>query len=193
MLWKKCIFNSRYWISEHGDIITLAWRNGGVKLLKPQLNHKGYHRVRMCESKGVNKAKYIHRVVYETFFNDKWNPDLQINHIDGNKLNNHISNLEMVTNQENQDHAVKSGLKARGENFSKSKLKEKDIDHIFKLANNGVRNIDIAKTIGINSRTVSQILLFETWTHYSLKKGYKPMRKRKDTRINAKTKDRNLQ
>ena len=38
-------------------------------------------------------------------------PKEQINHIDGNKTNNHISNLEWVTNRENREHAIENGLK----------------------------------------------------------------------------------
>jgi hypothetical protein len=64
----------------------------------------GYFRIRL------NGKKYsIHRLIAETFIP---NPDNkpEVNHKDGNKLNNHISNLEWVTHSENTKHAFKMGL-----------------------------------------------------------------------------------
>jgi HNH endonuclease/NUMOD4 motif/NUMOD1 domain len=56
-----------------------------------------------------NVSYRIHRVVAQTFIENPENKE-QVNHIDGNKLNNAVSNLEWVTNQENQIHKVQMGL-----------------------------------------------------------------------------------
>ena len=70
--------------------------------------HRGYYRVRLC----IDRKKFsrnIHRLVADTWIP---NPDgkKEVNHIDGNKLNNCVTNLEWVTKQENMDHAVIQGL-----------------------------------------------------------------------------------
>ena len=55
-------------------------------------------------------TKYVHRVVADTFF-DGDHSKMDVNHIDGNKLNNHISNLEWCSRKDNIDHAFINGLK----------------------------------------------------------------------------------
>jgi hypothetical protein len=77
-------------------------------ILKPSLCKKGYLRVYL--SIGSKKhTKRIHRLIALTFVE---NPDKKetVNHIDCNKLNNHVSNLEWMTNQENMRHAFDNGM-----------------------------------------------------------------------------------
>ena len=88
---------------------------GGLKLapsaiLKPFIS-KGYERVNLSK-RGAVKHRFVHRLVAETFIPvpDSSEP-LQVNHIDGNKRNNSISNLEWVTARENTLHAFRTGLR----------------------------------------------------------------------------------
>lgn len=74
------------------------------KELKPMLTRKGYLKV---ELKG--KGHYIHRLVGLAFIPNKHDKP-QINHKDGNKLNNNVNNLEWVTGQENHTHKMLNGL-----------------------------------------------------------------------------------
>ena len=69
-----------------------------------KVNYNGYIRVVIN-----NKTYTLHRLVALTFLSNPNNKP-QINHIDGNKTNNNITNLEWVTNQENQIHKFKNGL-----------------------------------------------------------------------------------
>jgi len=98
-IFKKLKNYPNYSISNFGNIIN---DNNG-RLLKIRLSN-GYNRVRLYD-KNVGKNYFVHRLVAEYFLP---NPDNkpQINHIDGNKLNNHISNLEWNTHSENQLHRV---------------------------------------------------------------------------------------
>lgn len=78
------------------------------RILKTQKDSKGYHRLRIT----INRKKMsfkVHRIVAQAFIA---NPDNkpQVNHIDGNKDNNAVSNLEWATNKENAHHARESGL-----------------------------------------------------------------------------------
>ena len=109
-----------YEITREGDVINKRWGN---RKLKPQPNGKGYLRVNICGG-----HYFVHRLVAEKYVP---NPDNkpQVNHKDGNKLNNNADNLEWVTNQENRDHAVKNGLHPHGE-CSYAKLTTKDVDFI---------------------------------------------------------------
>ena len=99
-MWKDIKgYEGLYQINEIGEVI----RNN--KKLKVRVSKKGYGRVHLSKN---NKAKdfYIHRLVAETFMVNTENKP-QVNHIDGNKLNNLLSNLEWNTNSENQKHSFK--------------------------------------------------------------------------------------
>lgn len=77
-------------------------------ILKAGLNRKGYPRVYM--SVGSKKiTKTIHRIVAEAWI-ENVEDKKTVNHIDGNKLNNHVNNLEWMTNTENMRHAFKAGV-----------------------------------------------------------------------------------
>jgi hypothetical protein len=69
---------------------------------------KGYIRVSICRN-GVPYTKILHRLVANTFIENPENKR-EVNHIDGNKSNNHVSNLEWVTHAENMKHAKTTGL-----------------------------------------------------------------------------------
>lgn len=99
-----------YEIDEYGNV----YRNKNK--LKPQVHNKGYLRVYLSKNGKVSK-KYIHRLVAETFIPNPNNLP-QVNHIDGNKKNNNVNNLEWVTSKENIIHAFKTGLSVipKGEN-----------------------------------------------------------------------------
>lgn len=76
--------------------------------LKTQKDQKGYHRLRVTIDREKKSFK-LHRLVAQAFID---NPEglPQVNHIDGNKDNNHVSNLEWVSNSENARHAIANGL-----------------------------------------------------------------------------------
>lgn len=91
-----------YEVSNRGNVRNK--RNGYI--LKPQLNRKdGYHRVSLN-----GKRYYVHRLVADAFF-DGEHQEMDVNHIDGNRLNNDLTNLEWCTRKENIKHAYINGLK----------------------------------------------------------------------------------
>lgn len=77
--------------------------------LKPCKDSKGYLYIDLRSKNARYKCPKVHRLVMLAFISGE--PDKQINHIDGNKENNNISNLEYVTNEENRIHAINTGLK----------------------------------------------------------------------------------
>lgn len=104
----KLIENSDgYYVNEEGQVLG---KSG--KILKHCLNEiTGYLHVGVIIN-GKMRTKTIHRLVAETFSHQPSDKH-EVNHIDGNKHNNHISNLEWVTRSENIKHAYKMGLQTK--------------------------------------------------------------------------------
>jgi len=97
-------------------------------ILKPWINSCGYMNIKLSV-KGKRKNKQIHRLVAEAFISNDENKK-EVNHIDGNKSNNNINNLEWVTRNENIFHAYKIGLYDK--NFRKIiQIKDDKIINIF--------------------------------------------------------------
>ena len=78
------------------------------KILKPILNEKGYCRVDLSKSRKIKRHR-VHRLVAETFIPNPYNL-LEVNHIDGNKQNNKVNNLEWCSHSYNMKEACKLGL-----------------------------------------------------------------------------------
>lgn len=100
--WKQ-IPNLPYEISSLGKI-----RNLQGKVLKTYVQNSGYEQIKI-NYQGLHIHKSIHRLVAEAFIPNPLNKEY-VNHIDGNKLNNTVDNLEWCTNSENILHARKTGL-----------------------------------------------------------------------------------
>lgn len=80
------------------------------KPLRYDHNRTGYARVSLCRD-GEIKRKFVHRIVAESFLPDPNIPDAIVNHLDGDKLNNHYTNLGWTTHKENLQHALDTGLR----------------------------------------------------------------------------------
>lgn len=140
-----------YEVTRNGDVIN---KHTGRKI-KPQLNGKGYLRV------GIGKKLlFVHRLVADKYVPNPQNKP-QINHKDGNKLNNCADNLEWVTNNENRKHAVKNGLQTTGENCPWSKLTKEQVDFIRK--HKEINSTEMAKVFNVSSSHIREIRRFESW------------------------------
>ena len=107
-------FEGRYQISNYGRVKSLCFRgHNKIGFLTNSLNIYGYERVGLYKN-GEKPSHLVHILVAKAFVH---NPDpinkTQVNHIDGNKLNNHANNLEWVTPKENTQHAIKTGLREK--------------------------------------------------------------------------------
>ena len=143
-----------YEITQDGEIISKK-RNG--KKVKPQPNGKGYLRVHIA-----GKMYFVHRLVAEKYIP---NPDNkpQVNHKDGNKLNNNVNNLEWVSNQENRDHAIKNGLHLVGEDCPWAKLSKEQVKFIRE--HNELNSKELAKVFNISDCHVREIRRGESWKY----------------------------
>lgn len=90
-------------VSNFGNV-----RNINGNLLKPWVGTTGYYHIKVINN-GVRKNVKLHRLVALAFIPNPCKKP-HVNHIDGNKLNNHISNLEWCTHAENLKHAGNIGL-----------------------------------------------------------------------------------
>lgn len=93
-----------YQVSSAGKVRSIRY---GLKVLKQRIKKTGYVDVNFSVN-GVRKVFLVHRLVAETFLGKPKNKE--VNHIDGNKLNNRLENLNWVTHSENIKHAYDSGL-----------------------------------------------------------------------------------
>lgn len=142
-----------YDVTECGDVIN---KHTGRKL-KPQRNGKGYYRV------GIGKKLlFVHRLVAEKYVPNPENKE-QVNHKDGNKLNNHASNLEWVTNQENRNHAIQNRLHTCGEDCSWSKLTKEQVKFIREHTE--LTSTELAKIFNVSSKNVRDIRSYNTWKY----------------------------
>lgn len=102
--WVHLLEYPNYELSNYGKIKsrrTLRYLHGG-------LTRDGYLQVTL-RADGLNHQKYVHVLVAEVFVGRPYG-DYEVNHIDGDKSNNHWDNLEWITHRENMRHAYESGL-----------------------------------------------------------------------------------
>ncbi len=146
------------------------------RILKRHVGESGYLTfiTRIGGRKGVCIGFFIHKMVAMCFIT---NPDpelkIQVNHLDGDKQNNSVSNLEWVTNAENSEHAWRTGLNIAkyGEEKAGSILTEEIIRIALKRyvpnsRKNGIRAI--AREIGVSHAALSAAFSGKRWKHLGL-------------------------
>lgn len=109
----------KYQISNLGNIKN---SKGELLVIGKRQSNSGYIQVRLCKD-GKYYYRYLHRLMAETFIPNP-NNYRTINHINGNKMDNRISNLEWASDEMQQRHAFIIGLKSNGISFTREQLFE---------------------------------------------------------------------
>ena len=186
-IWKPVKVNPNYLVSNYGRIKTIdhpIWCkvNNSYSIRKGHLcvvsnsNSKGYWRVGIQVN---NKQKHfaVHRLVALAFIPNPQNLP-QINHIDGNKDNNHVSNLEWCDNTYNQQHAIEHGLKSTikmSQNAASRKLTEDQVSFIrykynsFDFTQRGTKRLfclTLCKMFNLSSENTIQWIITGKTTKY---------------------------
>lgn len=134
------------------------------KILNPPLSY-GYPRVSLWKhSKAINYV--VHRLVAMHFIPNPKNKPV-VNHKDGVKTNNHVSNLEWCTDLENMSHAIKTGLVNNvGVKHPSSKLTRKEVLEIRAAYNLGCfSKTEIAESYNVTCSNILCIIKRRSWKH----------------------------
>ena len=123
VLWRDVVgYEGLYQVSNTGKIRSLYRYK---KELKPNITKNGYATVELFKNK-KSKRLLIHRLVAFAFIENPSNLP-QVNHIDENKLNNHVENLEWLTAKENMNYGTRKERQIANTDFSKNIYKQNAI------------------------------------------------------------------
>lgn len=127
--------SGQYAITENGEVYSYKTK----KFLKPFDNGKGYKLITLCNN-GKSKNYYIHRLVLETYKPAENMKQLQCNHIDENKSNNNLSNLEWCTAKENANSGTRNERSAKARSVEVYCI---ELNKIFNSMSEAAREIEI--------------------------------------------------
>ena len=157
--WKVVKGFENYLVSSLGNVKTI---NGKLKkVVYDSKNDYGY--VELWKNNKGKKFR-IHRLVAETFIPNNLGKE-QVNHIDGDKKNNCVSNLEWVTPKENIRHSIEndlSSIKYGSKNLA-SKLKEEDVKYIRENAGINKSVKELSEIYNVSTTTIYNIINYKKW------------------------------
>lgn len=157
-------FEGNYTVNENGDVFSTR---SGEKLAPVQVGGK-YWYVHLCNGKKHTKLVRIHRVVAEAFLERKIGCD-QVNHINGDKSDNRVANLEWCTGLQNMAHAIEKGLfRTSGENNPSAKLTCDQVEEIRKIYRRGdavYGTRGLGKKYGVSNVMISKIVRNKNWAN----------------------------
>ena len=159
-MFKTCEKNQKYKVNESGDIL-----GASGKILKGFIHPKGYKHVFL----GNGDCSKVHRLVAQAFIPNPENKP-EVNHKDGNKLNNHVSNLEWATHSENMRHAVNNSLHKlpHGERSRRAILTQEKVDEIRKnyiIGDKKYGQTAFGRKFGVTGAAIWQIVHGNNWAN----------------------------
>jgi len=145
----------RHWcgrmIPRPGRMVTLTAHTGGYRFV----------------AVGGSKKKYVHRLVMEAFFGDSDGRD--VNHINGDKTDNRLSNLEYCDRLHNVRHAISTGLQDNsGEGNGMHKLTTAQVREAHRKVQLGESCEAVASEYGVSASCITQIIQGVRWKHLNL-------------------------
>jgi hypothetical protein len=153
-----------YMVSPEGNVLSkkAKYRKGAI-VLKKCMESTGYLSVELYNGR-KRKRFYIHRLVASCFCINETDKNV-VNHINGDRHNNHYKNLEWVTAKENIHHAINKlkTINSIGENNPKAKLMAHDVEKIRALSLEGLSTKNISNTFKVSTSTINRIKSGKAW------------------------------
>ena len=134
------------------------------RVLVPFIRPNGYAQVILYRD-GRRQRFGVHQLVALAFLGPKPSLQHQVAHLDGQRLNNHVSNLAWLLPIENDAHKDLHGTRLRGSQIHGAKLTEAQVVLIRQALAVGIRQCALAQTYGVSDSTVSLIARGKTWRH----------------------------
>lgn len=155
---KTIPFATDYLIDPEGNIYSTT----SNKILKQVKRPDGYRRLKLRVN-GLPKAYLVHRLVAEVFIPNPHGYKV-VNHLDGVKSNNHVSNLEWTTQSGNLSHAFQTELRSNsGESNPRNILKDCDVLIIYQSLLSGMMVAELARLYQVDESTIQNIKTKRNW------------------------------
>lgn len=142
-------FEGHYEVSNFGNVRSIKFK---TRILKPSVRKDGYVQYNL-RKKGIRKIMLGHRIVAQSFLDES--KKKFVNHINGNKTDNNILNLEWCTKSENTKHAIKTGLMPKKLNLKKA--------NEIRMRSKEESRKDLALEFGVTVDNLSYIISGKTW------------------------------
>ena len=153
-------YEGKYAICENGDIWSYPkCTMRDMRMLKPRIRKNGYQAVVLCDGKET-KSFYVHRLVAMTFLDSI--EKLDVNHINGNRSDNRLENLEICNRSKNICHGYWVNKNGKAKLTHEQSLEVKQMHQV------GKKQTDIAKHFGVSKQTINQIVRNKTFTKSSI-------------------------
>lgn len=153
-----------YEVSSLGRVRSNKYRESRV--MKPR-SVRGY-RAACLRRDGQTYYLRVARMVLEAFVGS-CPPDHEAAHLDGNKTNDTVENLAWVTHKENVAHRRLHGTYTSGEKHAPAKLRQKDVDEIKRLREDGAPVRELALQFKVHEATVYSLLAGKHWNQFETK------------------------
>ena len=154
-----------YEVSSVGEIRAIRREGSPGRILRPQVNQKtGYVKVNLCHN-GICISREVHRLVAKAFIPNR-STKPSVNHKNGQRDDNRLSNLEWATAKENTRHAIISGKLPVGSRCTQAKLTENKVRRIRGSYMGALgEQANFARKYGVSTATINDIIHGKIWKH----------------------------